>query len=311
MIGAGPIGLAMAKALKQRGIAYDHVDAGAGVGGNWRHGLYHNVHIVSSKRSTAFADFPMPSHYPHFPSAEQMLATSRAMRATTVSKRASRRGARSPRRAHARMTPGASCSMTGRSATTRAWSCATATIAIPHWPSYPGQFDGEIIHAHDYRGPDQLRGKRVLVIGGGNSACDIASEAARVGASCDLSLRSGYWFLPKMAFGRPLTDLPIWNLPAFLQRLILRGVVAMLVGDYRRYGLPRPATNCSSAIRHSARKFWDIWRKGASRRGPDIERLEGSARQVRDGVGARIRPDRGRDRLSQQLPVLGRTVWSR
>ena len=57
------------------------------------------------------------------------------------------------------------------------------------------------------------------MIGGGNSACDIASEAARVGASSDMSLRTGYWFLPKTAFGRPLTDLPIWNLPVFLQRL--------------------------------------------------------------------------------------------
>ena len=59
----------MADALRQRGVAFDQVDANDGVGGNWRQGIYKGVHIVSSKRSTAFADYPMPSHYPDFPSA--------------------------------------------------------------------------------------------------------------------------------------------------------------------------------------------------------------------------------------------------
>ena len=93
-----------------------------------------------------------------------------------------------------------------------------------HWakrfPDIPGTFEGEYIHSKDYRRPEQLAGKRVLVIGAGNSAHDIACEAARVGASCDLSLRSGYWFMPKTAFGRPLTDLPIWWLPIPAQRVL-------------------------------------------------------------------------------------------
>ena len=63
----------MADAMRQRGIAFDHIDADEGLGGNWRHGVYQGVHIVSSKRSTAYADYPMPAHYPDFPSAEQML----------------------------------------------------------------------------------------------------------------------------------------------------------------------------------------------------------------------------------------------
>src|SRR3990172_9318081 len=72
IVGAGAIGLAMADALRKRGVAYDQVDANEGVGGNWRHGVYKGVHIVSSKRVTAYADYPMPSHYPDFPSTEQM-----------------------------------------------------------------------------------------------------------------------------------------------------------------------------------------------------------------------------------------------
>ena len=63
----------MADALKQRGIAFDHVDASDGVGGLWRNGVYQGVHIVSSKKSTGYTDYPMPAHYPDFPSSSQML----------------------------------------------------------------------------------------------------------------------------------------------------------------------------------------------------------------------------------------------
>src|SRR5262249_23947801 len=72
IIGAGPVGLAMAAALVKRGVASDQIDANSGVGGNWRSGIYKNVHIVSSKRATAYSDYPMPATYPDFPSADQM-----------------------------------------------------------------------------------------------------------------------------------------------------------------------------------------------------------------------------------------------
>ena len=89
------------------------------------------------------------------------------------------------------------------------------------WPSYPGQFDGETIHSKDYKRPEQLAGKRVLVIGGGNSACDIASEAARVGECSHLSLRRGYWFLPKTIFGLPLVEWIKGWMPVFAQRIFM------------------------------------------------------------------------------------------
>ena len=80
----------------------------------------------------------------------------------------------------------------------------------------------------------------MLVIGGGNSACDIAAEGARVGASCQISLRRGYWFLPKTLLGRPLVEVIRWWMPVPLQRLALRMALKVIVGDYEQYGLPRP-----------------------------------------------------------------------
>ena len=60
VIGAGPVGLAMGAALKRRGVPFDIVDVGSGVGGNWLHGVYRSAHIVSSKKATEYADYPMP-----------------------------------------------------------------------------------------------------------------------------------------------------------------------------------------------------------------------------------------------------------
>ncbi len=216
VIGAGPIGLAMAKALNERGIAYDHVDAGPGIGGNWRHGLYANVHIVSSKRTTAFADFPMPEDYPDFPSAAQML---RYLESYARRFGLDERVECGRQVTAVRPLPNDTWRVVLDGREERHYKGVVVCNGhhrAPRWPSYPGQETANIIHAHDYREPAQLAGKRVLVIGGGNSACDIASEAARVGLSSDMSLRSGYWFLPKTFLGRPLTDLPIWSLPVFM-----------------------------------------------------------------------------------------------
>src|ERR1700737_3324682 len=67
VLGAGPIGLCVAKALKNHGIAYDQVDASDGIGGNWHHGVYEAAHIISSRRTTEFPDYPMPASFPDYP----------------------------------------------------------------------------------------------------------------------------------------------------------------------------------------------------------------------------------------------------
>jgi hypothetical protein len=113
-----------------------------------------------------------------------------------------------------------------------------------HWckkfPQFQGKFKGEIIHSKDYKTPQQLFSKRVLVIGGGNSACDIAAEAGRVAKKSVLSLRESVWFLPKSFAGIPLTDLIYGWMPEWFQRLIGYGIIRLTFGKHENYGMPSP-----------------------------------------------------------------------
>jgi hypothetical protein len=238
IVGAGPVGLAVAKALAEAGVAFEHVEATDHVGGNWAHGVYETAHIISSRRTTEYPDWPMPASYPDFPSAAQMRAYYEAF--------AERFGLSQRIRfgevvLAARPIPG------GWRVRTSAGERDHAGLIVcngHHWdkilPSWTAEFGGEVLHSKDYKRPEQLRGRRVLVVGGGNSGCDLASEAARVGASAAWSLRRGYHFLPKSFVGVPTVELIHPMMPIWMQRVAISAMVRLKFGAYERYGLPRP-----------------------------------------------------------------------
>jgi cation diffusion facilitator CzcD-associated flavoprotein CzcO len=240
LVGAGPVGLGMAKALLEHNIPYEQLDADRELGGNWLHGVYDTVHIISSRKTTEYADYPMPADYPDFPSRQQMLDYLRDY------------AARFNLAPHIQFDTKVVMALPLADGS---WEVELASgekrvykgLIVcngHHWdrrfPNYPGKFEGEFLHSKDYRTPAQLAGKRVLVIGGGNSACDIAAEAARVGKAARISLRRGYWFLPKTLFGIPSAELIMPWFPVWAQRVFLRMMLRIVIGKYSDYGLPEP-----------------------------------------------------------------------
>ncbi|MDB9314683.1 NAD(P)-binding domain-containing protein [Spirulina sp. CS-785/01] len=240
ILGAGFVGLGIAQALKAAGIAYDQVDASDDVGGNWYHGVYETAHIISSRKVTQFTHYPMPEHYPDFPSAQQMrdylqnFADHFHLRPNIELQR--KVTAVHPIADHL-------WKVTFANGEQRIYK-GVVLCNGHHWckrfPDFTGNFSGEIIHSKDYKQPDQLRGKRVLVIGGGNSACDIAAEAARVGARSVLSLRESVWFLPKTVAGVPLVDIVQGWMPEALQRLLAYSIIRLTFGKHEQYGMTKP-----------------------------------------------------------------------
>lgn len=283
VLGAGPTGLAMAKALGEAGLPYDQVEATGDVGGNWAHGVYETAHIISSRRTTEYDDFPMPANYPDFPSARQMHDYLRAY--------AEAFRLHEHLRFHKEVSTVAPEG--GR------WRVAYADGGIEtykgvvvcnghHWakvvPAWARDFAGEVLHSKDYKRPDQLRGKRVLTVGGGNSGCDLASEAARVGALADWSLRRGYWFLPKTLLGVPTVELMTPWVPVPAQRAVIRALLRIVIGRYRDYGLPEPDHALFEAHPSVSTEVFHYLKHGRLRPRPDVARVEGDRIHFVDGA---------------------------
>lgn len=286
VIGAGFCGLGVMAALRRHGIAFEGFERDDRLGGNWYHGVYETVHIISSRRTTEYRDYPMPLNYPDFPSAAQMLAYLNDYAAHHQLGQHIHFNADVVRVTPA---PNDRWELTLGNGERRVFGGVVIANGH-HWdcryPSYPGEFTGELIHSKQYKSPEVLKGKRVLVIGGGNSACDIAVEAARFARASHISMRRGYWILPKTFLGKPLVEsVPIW-FPLWAQRLYLRAVVRLVVGRYQDYGLQKPDHRPFEHHPTINSELLYFLRHGRVAPHPDIKRYDGRVVEFADGTRA-------------------------
>jgi cation diffusion facilitator CzcD-associated flavoprotein CzcO len=246
IIGAGPAGLGTARALTKAGIAFDVIERQDGIGGIWngesdRAPMYDSAHFISSKDLSAFSDFPMPSSYPDYPGWRLVLEYLHAFADAYDLRRHIELG-REVRSVSPRGDGWRVELANGDARLYRGIVIAAGHQWHPRMPHYPGRFDGVALHSSRYKRPEIFRDARVLVVGGGNSGCDIACDAAQNARRAWISVRRGYHFLPKHLFGKP-TDAFFRSgpeLPTWLAQPLLGLLLRILVGDLTRLGLPRP-----------------------------------------------------------------------
>lgn len=291
IIGAGPAGLAMARACQVLGIGYDQIEAHSDVGGIWdidQPGtpMYESAHFISSKSMSGFDGFPMPTNYPDYPSHRQILAYIRAFSDLWSLKDHIRFSTRVER--IEKLTSGfwSVLLSSGEHRTYRAIVCATGSNWNPRVPGFKGHFNGEIRHSSTYRFPEEFRGKRVLIVGAGNSGVDIASDAAAQAEKAFLSVRRGYHFVPKHLMGVP-TDVfsatgP--HLPLWLKRIIFGGLLKMFVGDVSRLGLPKPDHKLLESHPILNTQVLHYLQHGDLIAKPDIDYLDGDGVVFKDGT---------------------------
>ncbi|MGB1389711.1 MAG: flavin-containing monooxygenase [Paracoccaceae bacterium] len=295
LIGAGPMGLAMAKVLKEQGIPFQGFELAENVGGLWdidalRSTMYDSAHLISSKTMTEFADFPMRDEVAEYPSHREMRQYFRDF-AAHYDLYASYRFNTEVLRADPIGGPGDGWMVTSRDGDGvekqeqfAGVLIANGTLSEPNMPDFKGNFDGELIHAADYRSPRQFDGKRVLVVGAGNSGCDIAVDAIHHGERCDLSMRRGYYFVPKYVFGKPADTLGgAIQLPMWLKRKVDGMILRWFVGNPQKYGFPKPdyALYESHPVVNSLILFHAGHGDLTVR--PDIDHLKGSTVHFTDG----------------------------
>jgi hypothetical protein len=164
----------------------------------------------------------------------------------------------------------------------------------PKIPQYPGQdtFTGEIKHSADYKSADVVRGKRVLVVGAGNTGCDVAVESAQNAKETYHSTRRGYYYNPKYAFGRPsdqTADLLLaLRLPLALRRVMFKSVLRLTVGDFEKFGLRKPDHEFFETHPIVNQQLVYYVGHGDIQPKPDIDRFDGSTVYFADGTSAVI-----------------------
>lgn len=298
IIGGGPLGIGLGRELSEGGIDYDLYEAESDLGGVWnRDGkcgrVYPSLHLISPKFNTQVPDFPMPEHYPVYPNHAMMLDYIRSYaRKFGVYEKAI-----------------FNTSVTWMEPAGEGWDVELSTgerkhytvVAVcngaqrvPHYPdpAYPGSFDGEIIHAIDYKTPDQFRGKRVLVVGAGNSGCDIAVDAVHHADAVFHSTRRGYHYYPKFIDGKPT---PQWMLQLgtkFKSRqetmAYIQQVFKLAGYDGTDYGLPAPDHPLDGA--HPIMNSQILYHIGHGDIAPvdDIERFDGKVVHFKGGKSAEV-----------------------
>jgi cation diffusion facilitator CzcD-associated flavoprotein CzcO len=303
VIGAGISGLTVGKALSDWGIPYTCFESSDDIGGNWYFGnpngassAYQSLHIDTSRDGVSFRDMPMgPHEYPDYPHHAQILAYLHRyaeafglrdrIRFETPVERAERKD-------------GGGWRIILGDGTTHEFDflvVANGHHWDPRFPDFPGSFDGETIHSHHYLDPKtplDLFGKRVLVVGIGNSAVDITSELSRKGVAekVFLSTRSGAWVVPKYFMGRPMDTLVRVNprLPLKLQRWLARPLPRIASGRMEDFGLPHPNHNFMEAHPTVSSELLLRLGSGDAVAKPNVKRLEGDRVLFEDGSTERV-----------------------
>ncbi|MGM0616989.1 MAG: flavin-containing monooxygenase [Actinomycetota bacterium] len=299
VIGAGPAGLAAAKALSRRGVTYRHLEKGSMVGGLWRidndnggAAAYETLHLNSSRPRTSFPSYPMPDDWPDYPSHDLVAAylqdladrfglTERITFNAEVVAVEPLEGDGPPGADGWRVT-----TITGEAITARAVLVANGHHGVPKVPELPGTFTGTAFHSHDYREPTVFDGQRVLVIGVGNSGMDIACDAAPLASKVLLSTRHGVHVIPKYVFGKPVDQLssPLTaHLPFRVERVLYELLMRASVGRPQDRGLPRPDHRLLDAHPTVSSRLYDLVGHGDIEVVSDVGSLEGDKIRFVDG----------------------------
>ena len=294
VIGAGAAGLCAAKHLLAQGMNPTIFEWGSRIGGLWVYEndncispAYLSLHVNSENKVTAYQDFPFPSDAPLYPDHKQMVDYFEAY--------ADRFQLRKHIRFHSKVNR-----VRRDDASGGAWwvqvndlpeekfdavVVATGHQGVPSHPPFAKDFSGQYQHSHTYRVPEPFRDKNVLVIGIGNSACDIASDICTVTASTTIAARSPVLLMPRMFLGVPtsrvLGKLEKPWMPWPIRRWFRILVSRMAHGTMEQWGFRTPQTRTHPAGHHLLMGHF-IW--GRIKAKPGISRVNGNAVTFDDGT---------------------------
>ena len=300
MIGAGSSGITACQNLDERGVGFSCFEKGSDVGGIWRYrndngmsAAYRSLHINTSREMMEYSAFPMPVDYPDYPGHAEIAAYFEDF--------VDHFGLRDRIEFNTEVVSvepvESGWMVTVEGPEGRRTESFTDVMVCnghhwnPRWPepAFPGAdgFTGEQIHSHDYKTPEILEGKTVLILGIGNSATDIAVESSRVADRTLLAMRRGAWIVPKYIFGIPTDRLttfaPMTRMPLGVQSAMMRLTLRLTQGRITDSGLPMPDHRPLHAHPTVSDELLGRLGHGDITVKPNIDRFEGGTVFFEDG----------------------------
>jgi cation diffusion facilitator CzcD-associated flavoprotein CzcO len=255
VVGAGAAGLCAARHLLAAGCDVTIYEAASVVGGLWAYdndggtsSAYKTLHINTDKYITQFEDFPLSAEasvFPHHTEMRKYLEDYAEHFGLMSRVRFNRKVLQvSPARAEDGGTRWDVLDSEDESARFDTVVVANGHLSTPRMPDFAQDFTGDCRHSHHYRDPAEFVGRRICIVGAGNSACDIAADVCVTAARTVMAVRSGVTIVPKMIFGVPITQITTrlvrWHVPATLTRRVTRAITRIVHGNMSKWGFRAP-----------------------------------------------------------------------
>lgn len=291
VVGAGVSGLVAIRELVAEGHDVQAFEKTDDVIGNWGN-IYETVQLLTSRRATSFKGYPMPEGTPQFPTGQQYrdyirwfakeAGLLRYIRFNTAVE-AAVPVAGGTRGWDVRL-------LDGTTEHFDALVAANGHLWAPRIPEVEGKFDGPIFHTSQYRSPADMAGDTVLVVGSGNSACDMVTDAIGTGRQALMSLHRPTWFVPQSFFGTPRGDLAFHTgIPGIAGEELTHFLVKASVGEPRTYGFPQPSDEDWTARPPTFSTLVPYWaQRGRVKAVPQVARFEGHKVIFIDGTSAEV-----------------------
>lgn len=293
IVGAGPAGLAVAACLKRKGRHFLILEKSDRVGSSW-HRHYERLHLHTDKKRSELPYYSYPENYPTYPSRRQIIQYLKGYAQ------------------HFDLHPQFNKEVISAEFTDSHWETRTSNhryssknlvVATgfnnqPNIPSWPGQksFPGSILHSSEYSSGHCFRDQKVLVVGFGNSAGEIAIDLYENGAEVAFSIRSSVNVIPRDLLGIPILAIaiPLTKLPSRLADLLTAPILRIVFGDITKLGLRKSKNGPFTQIEKQQHiPLIDVGtikliREGSATVFPDIKKFEGAEIIFSDGKRRRF-----------------------
>ncbi len=251
VVGAGPAGLAIAGQLRQKDIPFLVLEKGSGVAESWRN-HYDRLHLHTVKELSHLPEVDFPDDYPQYVPKNHLVEYYEAYaQRFDIQPLLNKDVSKIERQGNHWQV---ACSDDTQYEGSSVVLCAGMN-RVPFRPHFPEEedFEGEIVHSHDYQNPAPYAGKRVLVVGMGNSGAEIALDLCEQGVETAISVRGPVNIVPREVFGRPtqVTALKIGQLPTWLGDWLGLVVRRFTVGDLPKYGIELPTISPARQLRET------------------------------------------------------------